>query len=175
MYNVILEAITKNIMQKVFLKCKFGELRGRGTEGKPVASQRQTLFTENRPAATGAAAPSHLSSGAQRLGWDGASAASLVPCINLGAMSLCNLKRDGPPTASAPSLSRGEDRHSCLLHSSPMFSGIITLETKFREGEWRTTRERRKMVPETGLKGRNYSSYRMSLRISLWVLRATFK
>ena len=48
-----------------------------------------------------------------------------------------------------------------------MFLGVITLETKFREGELRTTRERRKMVPETGLKGRNYSSYRMSLRISL--------
>lgn len=60
------------------------------------------------------------------------------------------------------------------VSSSLMTPGGITLETKFSEGELRTTGvktgERMKMVTEW--KRRNYSSYWDSLRISLWVLRA---
>lgn len=51
-----------------------------------------------------------------------------------------------------------------------MFLGIITLETKFSEGEGRTAAEKTKLVTERELKGRVLVATRVSLRVSAWAL-----
>lgn len=60
-----------------------------------------------------------------------------------------------PPALSCPEGKKGR----WLLHSPLMFLGIITVETKFREGEGRRDAEKTKLVAERELKGRDSGGY----------------